>query len=62
MERVPNKINIHIKQVDTDMGGLCQEQSCLSTSISNVQTQVLEKQRRFEHTSSSGFDCKYGPP
>jgi TolA-binding protein len=52
----------HIKKADIDVDTLRQETRRLNTKIDNVQTQVLEKQGRFDKTSSSssGGDS-FGP-
>jgi hypothetical protein len=42
------------KKIDSKVTSISQEQGRLSTSINNVQTQVLEKQGHFSLDGSSG--------
>lgn len=57
------KMNDISQKLDRELGSVRQEQGCLSSSISNVQTQVLEKHGRFDASgSSSPGDGKHGLP
>lgn len=59
IERMISKMNNISKKLDMELGSVRQEQGRLPTSISNVQTQVLEKQGWFDSSSSSsGADGK----
>lgn len=62
VEKMIAKIGEIGKKMETDMGTLRQEQGRLSSSINNVQTQVLEKQGKFDSTSSSGGGSHPLPP
>jgi len=49
------------KKVDTEVSAVRQDYAHLSTTIKNVQTQLLDKQGRFDQDASGGgFDR--GPP
>jgi len=53
------------KKVDTEVSTVPQECAHLSTSIKNIQTQLLDKKGRFDtHSpgSSGGFDRNLAPP
>ena len=50
------------KKLDTEVSSVRQECSLLSTSIKNVQTQLLDKQGRFDSHSSSPGDGTPAPP
>ncbi|CAN6338742.1 unnamed protein product [Urochloa humidicola] len=54
MEKVFRKINDLSKKMDVELSAVRQEQGRLSTSINNVQTQVLANKGRFDSSSSSG--------
>jgi hypothetical protein len=58
------KLDEHMRKTELDAGSFRLEQSRLNTKIDNVQTQLLEKQGRFdgESSSSSGGGELYGPP
>jgi len=50
------------KKVNTEVSSVLQDYALLSTSIKNVQTQLLEKQGRFDSGSYSGGDKAPAPP
>jgi len=51
------------KKVDTEVSAVRQDYAHLSTSIKNVQTQLLDKQGRFDQDASGGgFDRGPSPP
>jgi hypothetical protein len=56
------KLDEHIAKVDLDAGSFRLEQGRLNTKIDNVQTQLLEKQGRFDKAFSSGSGSSNGPP
>lgn len=62
MDRVITKINDITKKMDVDLGTISLKQGRLSTLISNVQTQLFDKQGWFDSPSLSGYDDKTGPP
>ena len=50
------------KKVDTEVSAVRQDYAHLSTTIKNVQTQLLDKQGRFDQDASGGgFDCGLPP-
>jgi hypothetical protein len=58
------KLDEHMRKTELDAGSFHLEQSRLNTKIDNVQTQLLQKQGRFDgkSSSSSGGGEPYGPP
>ena len=51
------------KKVDTEVSAVRQDYAPLSTTIKNVQTQLLDKQGRFDQDASGGgFDRGPSPP
>lgn len=58
-----SKMNDISLKLDRELESVRKEQSRLASSINNVQTQVLEKNGRFDATGSSSVShAKYGPP
>ncbi|CAN6198913.1 unnamed protein product [Urochloa humidicola] len=62
MEKVFGKITELAKKMDLEFGNVRLEQSRLSTSINNVQTQVLASKGRFDSSSSSAGGDGGRPP
>jgi len=43
------------KRMDAEISAVCQETSLISASVKNVQTQILDKQGRFDTHDASSF-------
>lgn len=62
VDKMISKIGEIGKKLESEIGAIRQEQGRLSTSINNVQTQVLEKQGKFDSSSSDGSSSQPPPP